>query len=99
MGPVKLVAEGKPAHPRRDLDGQGGQGSGLLAALLGARPHGAAELTWLPDGRLLMKSLAVDGPGLKVTGDGQTGLFGGSGVQGRGQLLQPRRCAHRAPRA
>jgi translocation and assembly module TamB len=81
-GAVKLVQKSNQLTLGLDLTGQGGQGAGVLAAMLGARPHGVAELTWLPDGRLLMKSLAVDGPGLKVTGDGQMGLFGGLGFKG-----------------
>ena len=81
-GPVKFVQKNNALTLTADMTGLGGQGSGLLAALLGSRPHGAATLNWLPDGRLLMKSLAVDGPGLKVTGDGQTGLFGGLSFKG-----------------
>ena len=65
---MKFVQKNNALTLTADMTGLGGQGSGLLAALLGSRPHGAATLNWLPDGRLLMKSLAVDGPGLKVTG-------------------------------
>jgi translocation and assembly module TamB len=75
-GPAKLSWKNNELTLDLDMAGAGGQGSGMVAALLGARPHGAAELTWLSDGRLLMKSLAVTGPGLKVTGEGQRSLFG-----------------------
>ncbi|HEX7760748.1 MAG TPA: translocation/assembly module TamB domain-containing protein [Caulobacteraceae bacterium] len=56
--------------------GEGGSGSGLLAAMLGARPAAAAEFVWLSGDRLLMRKLSVEAPGLKVTGEGDKTLFG-----------------------
>ncbi len=82
QGALKLIQKDNTLTLQTDLNGVGGQGSGLLAALLGGRPHGAAQVTWMPGGRVLMKSLAVEGPGLKITGAGQNGLFGGLSFKG-----------------
>lgn len=82
QGPARLDWRGGEFDLQLSLDGVGGTGSGVVAALLGARPHGATELVWLTDGRLLAKSIAVDGPGLKVTGAGQRGLFGDLSFKG-----------------
>ena len=75
-GPAHLVSQNGQITLGFAMDGDGGAGKGILASMLGARPHGAAELTWLADGRLIMKSLQVLGPGLKATGVGQMTLFG-----------------------
>ena len=81
-GPARLDWRGGEFDLQLTLDGAGGAGTGVVAALLGARPHGATELVWLTDGRLLAKSIAVEGPGLKVTGAGQRGLFGDLSFKG-----------------
>jgi translocation and assembly module TamB len=85
-GPAKLGWGGGQVTLQSTLDGQGGQGSGLLAALLGGAPHAAAQLTWLNDGRLLMRSLSVTGPGLNVTGVGDRSLFGGLSFKGQARF-------------
>ncbi|MFI4933424.1 MAG: translocation/assembly module TamB domain-containing protein [Caulobacterales bacterium] len=85
-GPVRLSNQKGQLTLDASVNGEGGAGSGLAAALLGGRPHAAAQLIWLADGRLLMKSLEVTGPGLKVTGDGQMGLFGGLTFKGQASL-------------
>jgi translocation and assembly module TamB len=82
QGPVKLALQGRQLTLDVALDGQGGAGSGLAAALLGGRPHAAAQLTRLADGRLVMTSLDLVGPGLKMTGQGQRGLLGGLSFKG-----------------
>ena len=56
---------------------------GVVAALLGGRPHAATELLWLPDGHVLIKSLNVVGPGLKVAATGSRSLFGGLSFTGQ----------------
>ncbi|HUZ12494.1 MAG TPA: translocation/assembly module TamB domain-containing protein [Caulobacteraceae bacterium] len=86
QGPAHLSWRGGELALGLALDGDGGQGSGLAAALLGPRPRAAADLVWLADGRLLMKSLTVDGLGLRVTGQGERGLLGGLGFHGRASL-------------
>jgi translocation and assembly module TamB len=62
--------------------GEGGAGRGLLAAMLGARPTASAQITWLSDGRMLMRKLMVQAPGLKIDGEGQHSLFGGLSFNG-----------------
>ena len=81
-GPGRLVWQKGEIGLDIALDGEGGAGSGLAAALLGARPHAAAGLTWLPDGRLNMRSLELFGPGLKLSAVGQQTLFGGLALKG-----------------
>jgi translocation and assembly module TamB len=85
-GPTRLGWGGGEIAVQSTLDGQGGQGSGVLAALLGASPHAAAQLAWLGDGRLLMRSLSVAGPGLNVTGQGDRSLFGGLSFKGQARF-------------
>ena len=85
-GPARLGWggwEGGSTLVQASLDGEGGSGAGLFAALLGGRPHVAGEVVWLPDGRMLVKSVDVAGPGLKVTGTGASGLFGGLSFKGQ----------------
>ncbi|HEY1751000.1 MAG TPA: translocation/assembly module TamB domain-containing protein [Caulobacteraceae bacterium] len=82
-GPAKLVwAPGGPTV-QAALDGEGGAGNGLVAALLGGRPHAEAQLAWLDRGGILVKSLTLAGPGLKVTASGGRGLFGGLSFKGQ----------------
>ena len=81
-GPARLDWGNGPLAVQATMDGVGGQGSGVLAALLGGRPHAAAQIAWLGDGRLLMRALSVTGPGLAVQGQGQRGLLGGLSFQG-----------------
>ncbi len=85
-GPAHLAWQAGELTLGLTLDGEGGSGSGVAAALLGARPHGAAELTWLRDGRLMMTSLELAGPGLKLTGAGQRGLLGDLTFKGQGNF-------------
>jgi translocation and assembly module TamB len=81
-GPARLDWGDGPLTVQATLDGAGGQGSGMLAALLGGRPTASAQIAWLADGRLLMKALSVTGPGLTVQGQGQRGLLGGLSFTG-----------------
>ena len=81
-GPARLDWGNGPLTVQTTMDGAGGQGAGVLAALLGGRPHAAAQLAWMSDGRLLMRELSVTGPGLTVQGQGQRGLLGGLSFQG-----------------
>ena len=82
-GPVRLENQGKDLLIKADAAGEGGSGRGLLAALLGARPHATAELTRFADGRLLMRSLALQGVGLKATATGDRGIFGALSFKGQ----------------
>ncbi len=82
-GPVKFAWGGGELQIEATLDGAGGAGRGVVAALLGGRPHATTKLTWLPDGHVLIRSLTVLGPGLKVDATGQRGILGGLGFKGQ----------------
>ena len=82
-GPVTFDWGGGQLNIVATMDGTGGAGRGIVAALLGGRPHAAAQLVWLPDGHVLIKSLAVVGPGLKVDANGQRGILGGLSFKGQ----------------
>jgi len=81
-GPVRLEMNRRELSIKAAANGSGGAGRGLLAALLGGRPSGSAELTRFADGRLLMRRLAVAGPGLAVVASGTRGLLGGLSFKG-----------------
>lgn len=81
-GPASLSWGGGQITVKAALDGEGGQGQGLVPALLGARPRLAGQVAWLPNGQLLVQSIDLTGPGLKVTGTGGRGLFGGLTFKG-----------------
>jgi translocation and assembly module TamB len=85
-GPAKLGWggwDGGTTMVQASLGGEGGAGAGLFAALLGGRPRLAGEVVWLSDGRMLVKSVNVAGPGLTVTGAGSSGIFGGLSFKGQ----------------
>ena len=82
-GPAKLGWGGGQIMVQAALDGLSGQGSGLLAALLGGHPRAAGQVVWLPNGHMLIKQVNVTGPGLTVTGNGGAGLFGGLSFKGQ----------------
>jgi translocation and assembly module TamB len=82
-GPASLRWRGGEVVLATAFSGEGGKGRDLVTTLLGARPHGALELAWLRDGRFLMRSIQVFGPGLTVNGTGQRTLFGGLSFKGQ----------------
>ena len=82
-GPTKFEWGGGQLAIGATLDGTGGAGRGLVAALLGGRPHATTQLVWLPDGHVLIKSLTVVGPGLKVDASGDRGMLGGLSFKGQ----------------
>ncbi len=82
-GPAKFDWGGNQLAIGATMDGSGGAGRGIVAALLGGRPHATTQLVWLPDGHVLIKSLTVVGPGLKVDADGQRGILGGLTFKGQ----------------
>jgi len=82
-GPARFDWIGDQLAVQASLDGAGGAGHGVAAALLGGRPHVTTQLLWLPDGHMLIKSLAVLGPGLKVDAQGQRNVFGGLSFKGQ----------------
>ncbi len=81
-GPFQFQAGKGESTLTLSAKGEGGAGKGLLAAMLGARPSASAQLAWLSGNRLLMRKLSVEAPGLKVTGVGDSSLFGGLTFKG-----------------
>jgi len=82
-GPVKLDWSAGQLAIGATMDGSGGAGRGVVPALLGGRPHATSQLVWLTDGRVLIRSLSVVGPGLKIDGQGSRGVFGGLSFNGQ----------------
>ena len=70
FGPVSVRRANRQWTVGADLKATGGGGDGILAGLLGAAPTAAAELSFLEDGRLLIRSMAVHGAGVDATGKG-----------------------------
>lgn len=63
--------------------GAGGRGTGLPAALLGARPTVAFDAARLADGRLLLRNVDATGSGLRVQASGGRSLLGGLNFKGK----------------
>ncbi len=82
-GPARFDWGGGQLAVQASLDGAGGAGRGAVAAMLGGRPHATTQMVWLPDGHMLIKSLTVLGPGLKVDAQGQRNVFGGLSFNGQ----------------
>lgn len=85
-GTVEVGRKNREITIAGKLTGQGGSGSGYLAAVLGGAPTAQVEMVRLRDGRLLMKRLDANGVGLKVQGSGDRGLLGGLNFKGQAQL-------------
>ncbi|MGI8841928.1 MAG: translocation/assembly module TamB domain-containing protein [Caulobacteraceae bacterium] len=81
-GPIRVERRGQETTIDSSPAGQGGSGRGLAAALMGAGPRGAARLTVFGDGRLLVRSLDIEGAGLKVTAAGERTFLGGLSFKG-----------------
>jgi translocation and assembly module TamB len=81
-GPASLELAKHELRLDTTLDGSGGKGQGLIAALAGDRPRLALQATRLVDGRILIHSLKIDGYGLKLQAEGDRGLFGGLTFKG-----------------
>jgi translocation and assembly module TamB len=81
-GPIRLEAKKGEIAMTASAIGEGGAGRGLIAAMLGARPRGDAQVSWLSGGRVLVRKLDIAGPGLKASATGNLGLFGGLSFKG-----------------
>jgi translocation and assembly module TamB len=81
-GPIELARAKRQWTLKADATGDGGRGSGLLAAMIGGRPHATLEATRLADGRTLIQSLKAQGSGLALDATGQMGLLGGLNFKG-----------------
>lgn len=82
-GPLELTRRDGALGVKARLAGAGGAGTGLYAALLGARPTAVFDGSRLADGRLLLRDLQATGPGLKVRASGGRGLLGGLDFKGQ----------------
>lgn len=84
-GPLEVSRRAGEWSVRAGLAGTGGRGSGFAATVLGAAPRAVFEGARLADGRLLLKTLRVDGQGLTLEASGGRGLLGGLTFKGRAQ--------------
>jgi translocation and assembly module TamB len=81
-GPVDLARTKGEWRLKLDATGEQGRGVGLLAAMIGGRPHASLQATRLADGRTLIQSLKAQGSGLALDATGQMGLLGGLSFKG-----------------
>ena len=81
-GPLRIEARRGEFAIEAEAEGEGGAGKGLLAALLGGRPHATASISLFGDGRVLLRKLNVAGAGLTVDASGDRGLLGGLSFKG-----------------
>ena len=81
-GPVELTRAKGEWRLKLDATGEQGRGSGLLAAMIGGRPHATLEASRLADGRYLIQSLKAQGSGLALDATGERGLLGGLSFKG-----------------
>ncbi len=87
-GPVRVELRRGDVNVDVDFQGSGGGGEQLFATLLGGAPDLAAEVSRLRDGRTLIRSLQVRGPGLTVDGDGTRGILGDLSFKGRAEVTK-----------
>ena len=85
-GPVTVVQHAGEVSVEARATGEGGRGSGLLAALLGARPAAQITSVFLPDGRMLLRRVILQGPGVSIDGAGQRGILGDLAFRGTARL-------------
>ncbi len=85
-GPARLAFKNGQFTIKADLAGQGGQGAGVVAGLLGARPKVTGEIARLKDRRWLLRRVAITGAGVTVDGSGGRGLLGGLNFKGDATL-------------
>lgn len=85
-GPVQLTRKAGLLGVKGQATGAGGQGTGVLAAILGAKPSVSFDAQRLADGRLSLRDLQATGAGLKVQASGGRGLIGGLNFKGRAEV-------------
>ncbi len=85
-GPVRLILHGGEFRVIASANGAGGQGGGLIGALAGSRPAASLDASRLPDGRLLLRALKLDGAGIKLDASGAVGLLGDLSFKGGAEL-------------
>lgn len=82
-GPFTLTRKDKVLSINGKIAGAGGRGTGVVAALLGAKPVAAFDASRLADGRLLLRDIDATGAGLKVKASGGRSLLGGLNFKGQ----------------
>ncbi|MBR7619600.1 translocation/assembly module TamB domain-containing protein [Phenylobacterium sp. 20VBR1] len=85
-GPVQLTRKAGVLGVKGQASGAGGTGTGLLAAILGAKPAASFDAQRLADGRLSLRDLQATGAGLKVQASGGRGLIGGLNFKGKAEV-------------
>jgi translocation and assembly module TamB len=85
-GPIEAAEASGQWDVKARLAGAGGHGSGYMAAMLGVAPKANFDGSKLPDGRLLLRDLAVSGAGLKIDASGARGLLGGLTFKGKAAI-------------
>ncbi|MBI1200152.1 MAG: translocation/assembly module TamB [Phenylobacterium sp.] len=85
-GPIAL-ARGKDGFDlQARLSGAGGQGAGIVAALLGGAPSAVLDAQRRADGQLVVRNVELKGSGLNVALSGERGLLGASRVKGEARI-------------
>ena len=85
-GPVTVSRRKGELTVQSTLAGQGGTGSGYLAALLGRTPTADIQYARLADGRQLIRRVKAVGAGLKLDASGERTLLGGLSFKGDADL-------------
>ncbi|HEX6865704.1 MAG TPA: translocation/assembly module TamB, partial [Caulobacteraceae bacterium] len=85
-GRAKLVHRKGESTLTGTLTGAGGQGSGVLAAALGPRPQLTFTGSRLKGGDMLIRRLAIKGPGVAIDATGRRTLFGNFSFKGDATL-------------
>ncbi|CAN5573567.1 translocation/assembly module TamB domain-containing protein [soil metagenome] len=85
-GPVELTRKAGVLGVKGQAAGAGGKGTGVLAAILGAKPGASFDAQRLADGRLSLRDLQATGAGLKVQASGGRGLIGGLNFKGKAEV-------------
>lgn len=82
-GPVSIAGRQARFTAKVAIQGAGGAGGGLLAALAGPAPKAEADLELRPDGRIAVRALKASGTGFALDGSGGPGLLGGQSYDAR----------------
>jgi translocation and assembly module TamB len=82
-GPVSITGRQARFTAKVALQGAGGAGRGMLAAVAGPAPKADADLELRPDGRIDVRALKASGTGFTLTGSGGPSLLGGQSYDAR----------------
>lgn len=85
-GRLSLKGDGRNLSFDVDAVGDGGRGSGLIAALLGGRPTVLVTGEALADGRTLLRRVDVRGSGINVHAEGSRTMLGSLTLKGSGTV-------------